>query len=463
MDANNGRDEASPEPTNSGDSADGERSQPACPLSIRQQNRNLVRYAVHMSLIYLAAPVVYVGNLDAILLNKLEYSDTIANLPATAFMWTTAPVLVLFTWYFCYVRMLKPVLVASYAVSAAAGLIVVVGLLEPQSHWLVAALAIHATLTGWSLGVANLFEWEILARGVAEQRRGLALSLAFGLGPFMAVLSSLGTQLVLDGTLASISRNALGFPRDFLALFAASVFIMAVPAISATRYLVPVPATETLREPLWSGVFGGLGEFLRNRLLMVTTLAFLLVVLGHDTVLPSVTLYTKEAIGEEAQKYLGYQFALQFSFKVVAGLLLGWMLVKTHPRAGLTATTVLCLGGLVWALAVSGRWYLVSFGILGAGELYYVYYQNYLISCSPTSMVRRNLAYSNLLALPVTSAPLVFGLISDNYGLRCSIELAAILLAGTVLLVQIALPRWPRISAARQAPSDEPTALAANL
>ena len=86
----------------------------------------------------------------------------------------------------------------------------------------------------------------------------------------------------------------------------------------------------------------------------------------------------------------------------MAGLLLGWLLVRTHPRAGLTATTFLCLAGLVWALLVPGKWYLVSFGILGAGELYGVYYPNYLISCSPTSMVRRNLAYANLLALPVT-------------------------------------------------------------
>ena len=71
-----------------------------CPLSIRQQHRNLVRFAVHISLIYLAAPIVYVGNLDAILLNKLGYSDKVANLPASAYLWTSAPFLVLFTWYF---------------------------------------------------------------------------------------------------------------------------------------------------------------------------------------------------------------------------------------------------------------------------------------------------------------------------------------------------------------------------
>jgi hypothetical protein len=415
----------------------------ACPLSARQQNWNLMRFGFHMSLIYLAAPVLYVGNLDAVLVNGLGYSDTVANLPAAAFRWTTGPFLVLFTWYFCYVRMLKPVLVASYAVSAAAGLIVVVGLFQPHSNWLVAALVVHAMLIGWSMGVANLFEWEILSRGVAEQRRGLALGLAFGLGPVMAVLSSLGTQLVLDGNLGPISMGTLGSPWNYSILFLSSVIILAVPAISATRYIIPTPPVEVIREQLISGVFGGLGDFFKNRLLMLTSIAFLLVMLGSTTILPSVVLYTKEAIGEEPQKYAGYQFVLRFAFKAVAGLLLGWMLARTHPRAGLLAVTILCFAGLIWALLVPGPWYLLSFGLLGAGEQYGVYYPNYLISCSPTARVRRNLAYSQLLAMPVTLGPVLFGVISDNCGLRCSIEVAAVLLFGTILLVQYALPRRP--------------------
>lgn len=416
-----------------------------CPLSVRQQNRNLVRFAFHISLIYLAAPVVYVGNLDAVLLNRLGYSDKVANLPASAYMWTSAPFLVLFTWYFCHVRMLKPVLVASYAVMAGAGLIAVAGLLHPDANWLVVALVAHAILTGWSAGVANLFEWEILARGVVEQRRGFALSLAFGFGPLMAVFSSLGTQLVLDGRLGPLVAGRLSFPWDYISLFGASILILTVPAFSAMRYIIPLPAVEVAREKLLSGVFGGLGDFLKNRLLILAAIGFLLVMAGNSMILPNVVLYTKEVLGEEPQLYAGYQFVLRFGFKMAAGLLLGWLLVRTHPRAGLTATTLLSLIGLAWALFVPGKWFLVSFGILGSGELYGVYYPNYIISCSPTSMVRRNLAYANLLALPVSLAPLMFGMLSDTYGLRCSIELAALLLAGTIIFVQLALPRRPGI------------------
>jgi hypothetical protein len=36
---------------------------------------------------------------------------------------------------------------------------------------------------------------------------------------------------------------------------------------------------EVAREPLISGVFGGLGGFVKNRLLMLTALAYLLVIL----------------------------------------------------------------------------------------------------------------------------------------------------------------------------------------
>jgi hypothetical protein len=451
MSLDNLPDEPAPQRMTSESGRDETPSQPACPLTVSQQNRNLVRFAVHQSLLYLAAPLVYVGHLDAILLNKLGYCDKVANLPTTAYFWTTAPFLVLFTWYFCRVRMLKPVLVMSYAVVSASGLLVALTLLRPHSIWLAVALVVRATLMGWFLGIASLFEWEILARGVEERRRGLALSLAFGLGPLMAVLSSFGTQMVLDGKIGPVEMDKLAFPWDFLTLFAAGVLIMAVPALSSARYYVPLPSVEVTREPLISGVLGGFGGFLRNRLLMFASIAFLLTMLGNNTILPSVVLYTREAMGVEPQQYAGYQFVLEFAFKAVAGLLLGWMLTRTHPRAGLTATTSFCLAGVVWALLVPGTWYLVSFGLLGAGELYYVYYQNYLISCSPTSMVRRNLAYSQLLALPVGLTPVAFGVISDSYGLSCGIEVAAVLLAATIIFIQFALPRWAGVRPCRDA------------
>ncbi len=339
-----------------------------CPLSTSQQTANLVRWAAHVGLVYLAAPVAYVGEVDAILLNKLGYSDKVANLPTAAFFCMTAPFLVLFTWYFCQVRMLKTILVASYGVVAASGLLVAAALLHPCSNWVVAALIAHAMLMGWCLGIIGLYEWEILARGVSERRRGLALGLAYGVGPVLAVLGSLATQLLLDGRIGPFSVGKLDYPWDFFTLFLGSVLVMGLPAISAAYYVVPMPAVEIVREPLVSGVFGGFRDFIENRLLLLASVAMLLTVLGATTILPSVVLYMKSVLGEAPQKYAGYQFAMRFAFKAAAGVVLGWMLAKTHPRAGLSTTTGLCLGGLIWALITPGKWYLLSFGILGTAS-----------------------------------------------------------------------------------------------
>ena len=146
----------------------------ACPLSIRQQNRNLILFGLNKSLTYFAAPVMYVGALDAILLNKLGYSDKVSNLPATAYLWTMAPFLVLFTWYFCRVQMIKPVVVASYAVIAATGLIACGSLLGPPSDWLVGALIVRAMILGSCLGIV------IAALASARPRAGHLWSIHAG-------------------------------------------------------------------------------------------------------------------------------------------------------------------------------------------------------------------------------------------------------------------------------------------
>ena len=93
--------------------------------------------------------------------------------------------------------------------------------------------------------------------------------------------------------------------------------ILAIPAVSATCYIVPLPAVETVREDFVWGVLGGLGSFLRSRLLMFASLAFVLVVVGNSMILPNVVLYTKQVLGEEPQAYAGYQLALRFTFKIV--------------------------------------------------------------------------------------------------------------------------------------------------
>ena len=62
----------------------------------------------------------------------------------------------------------------------------------------------------WPTAIALL--WEVIGRGVAESRRGVALALAFGVGPFLAVLGSLGSQLCLTGRLGPFTGAAWSSP-----------------------------------------------------------------------------------------------------------------------------------------------------------------------------------------------------------------------------------------------------------
>ena len=104
-------------------SADSERqngSPPAsahadCPLSHAEQTRNLLIYGINVTLVYLGAPVLYVGLTQASLCDKLGASKTVSNLPSTLYFWMT-PLPIVVAWYFCAVRHLKPVLVVTYVV-----------------------------------------------------------------------------------------------------------------------------------------------------------------------------------------------------------------------------------------------------------------------------------------------------------------------------------------------------------
>src|SRR5947209_2364982 len=97
-----------------------EETQPAdedCSLDRREQTRNLLLFAGCTGLIFLCAPVLYVGVTQASLCRRLRASDTVSNLPATVFFaMTVAPVLV--AWYWPQVARLKRNLATCFLASA---------------------------------------------------------------------------------------------------------------------------------------------------------------------------------------------------------------------------------------------------------------------------------------------------------------------------------------------------------
>src|SRR5262245_38081636 len=169
-----------------------------CPLTRSDQTHNLLIFATNWGILYLASPVTYVGIVHAALIRRLGFNDTLANLPASVYLWASVlPVFV--AWYFPQVRLLRRLAVGAFLVIGVAGLLVALALLWLGPRGVLAVLVLHAAVLGCAIGVVSTCQWEMAGRGIAEKRRGQALGLAFGVGPVLAVIASLGSQVLLAG------------------------------------------------------------------------------------------------------------------------------------------------------------------------------------------------------------------------------------------------------------------------
>ena len=408
----------------------------SCPLNHREQTRNLVLFGVNTGLFYLAAPVLLVGNLQAAVCEKLHASDTVANLPSSMYL-VMASLPVFVAWLFPRAALLKRVLVISYTALAGVGTVVVAALLLPiPDDAKIAAVIVQGAVTGGALTVATMFLFEVLGRGVAPSRRGAALGLGYGAGPFLALASSLAVHLLLTAKVGPVAITEIPFPWNAAAVFGASVPIMGLAAILSTRFVIPLPADEVaVRKPFFPAVFGGLGDFLAGRVLLITTIAAILVFAGYQ-IGPNMTLYTKVVLGKPPDQYVGEQLALRFGFKGVFGLFYGWLLTRTNPKAGVLVPALMGLSGVAWALFASPEWFLMGFGLVGAGELFGVYVTNYILCCSTPAKTRRNMGFASLMMFPAAPAGAIYGRISDSFkasspglGFRLSFIVAASLIA----------------------------------
>lgn len=479
---------AQPKPSDSPAPADG------CPLSTAEQTRNLLIFGANVGLVYLGSAVLYVGLTQAALFEYFKASTTVANLPTTAYFWMT-PLPILVAWRFNQLRHLKRVLVTCYLTTAASGLVVAGTLLYPTPdwataaiewmngrlpetfqlppHWCVPAVILHGAMLGWLLGTVSVFQWEVIGRGVAELRRGRALGLAFGVGPILAFIGALVSQLIITG---SVELPVLGegshmvfrkfqiepfaYPHNFAVMFGATAPMMGLAALLATLFVLPPAVDEPPRAPFMEGVFGGFGQFIGYRLILLAAIALILVSSGYS-ILGNITLFTKTVLNVESAEYVGYQQALRFGFKAFGGLLLGWLLTRTHPKAGMLVTGGFCLASVVWLLVVagewipgiSGKWFLLSFGLMGIGELFGVYYPNYILSCSAKGQMRRNMSFASMLNMPSAFAPVLFGQIADQVhaatgskatGYVASFWTSVGILTSALLLVLLILPARPK-------------------
>lgn len=414
------------------------------------ERRNVLIFATITSLIYLSAPILYVGFVQASLCKSLEASDLVANMPSAAYLamsWT--PVVV--AWLYPEASVLRKTMSLSFwAMSlASAGMGLVLTARAPASASIV-ALVLHSGILGAANAIAFTLNWEAISRGSSDRMRGMALGLAFGWGPLFAVIGSLGAQLLLKHELLGwrpTSGTLPGAPLSYALLFFSTGATMAFAAVVCRAYRIPLPDEEPPRESFNTAVFGGFAAIARDRILFLACVAYLLMYCGN-VIQNNMNIFTHEATGRSSEELAGYQLALRFSFKMVAGMCLGWLLARTNPKAPLLVIGALQIAAVLWVLMVPGLWFLLAFGLNGAAELFGVYYTNYPIACSRKERIRRNVAALMLMSSVVGFAPLLYGWISDHWGLRASFLAALLILGGTVVLVAAKLPRHPKPSEA---------------
>ncbi len=415
-------------------------------LDLKYQKRNTLIYASLISLTFFAAPVLYIG-IQAGLCKHLHTSDTLANLPSTlyaAMAWF--PIIVV--WLFPQAAHLKKIMSFAYGTMSMTSLwITILMLSQPSDNMIIGSVAVQAALIGCSIGMVGILNWEALRRGVPEHIRGKALGLAFGLGPAFAVAGSLLTQLLLDGKLYEFQLpNWLAFDNyryNYAILFGSSAVSMSLSTLLVHFYRIPLPAVDSERESFKAAILGGFQSLISNRVLFTACGAYLLVYCGY-MIQNNMNIFTMESVGRAPQDLVGYQLALRFSFKILAGFLLGWLLTRTNPKVPLLVTVGLQIAGVLWVLLVPGYWFILAFGFMGAGELFGVYYINYPVSCSPKSQVRRNIAFLSLVSSLVGLSPMLYGWISDTWNLRTSFWTALAIMVFTTALVIVKLPARPK-------------------
>jgi MFS family permease len=365
---------------------------------------------------YLAAPVIYVGVVQAAICDKLGAGAFVSNLPGAAYLLGAFTPFVL-AWLLPH-RADRAVLAWSYHATAASMTLVCVTFFLPFPDGVrIAAVIIQGLIQGVTGGVAGVYFFQCVGRGTTEKGRARAFKIAFGMGPIAAVIGSLASQFVLNNGLPGFP-----YPYDFGLLYLAALPCMIIVAVLFSRLqLVAVPEEE--HPPFFAYLRQSILSFAKERELVLTWLAFLLWYFTLNS-MPNFSLYTREAVGRDPKELSGLIMAVRFGCKALAGFGLGMLAARAGSRAPLTATVLLVGGGALWAWIVPGYSYLFAFGLMGAGELGGAYFPYYLVAISSPAEATRNLALQMLVSPLSSVSPAIHGALTDWIGFRASFAFA---------------------------------------
>jgi hypothetical protein len=378
--------------------------------------RNGRIYFLMTLLIYLAAPVVYIGVVQAALCHRLGANATTANLPAAAYLLGQLMPFIC-SWLVPH-RLEKAATVWSSWAWATLITLVLVTLVTKQPAWVcVAAVSAQGLLQGITTSVMQVFSLQCLSRGTTFAGRARTLKWSFTLGPIAAVTSSMTAQYILNHGSAWTR-----FPLDFALIYFLGAPCIACSAWLSTRFQLP-PLADEPRPPFLGFLAGSFRNYVFSRPLVLLFLAALLMNCTLAAI-SNFSLHTREAMGRTPEQAAGLVMVLRFACKAVGGYIIGAVAVRLGFRAGAIACISFLAAGAAWAGVVSGPGYLFAFGLLGMGELGWVYLPNYVIALSPVESGPRNFSIL-LLSNPAASfAPVLLGALTDHFGFAASVWFA---------------------------------------
>ncbi len=400
---------------------------PEGPISEAMTRRNGAIFLISYMLIYLAAPAVYIGIVQAALIDQLGAGATMANLPFSAYKFGAfAPIVV--SWFVPH-RWEKQVIVWANVMTASVLTLVFLTLILPAPTSIrIGGLILQGLFQGVSGATSMIFQLQCLTRGTTPEGRIRVLKKTFSLTPIAAVVGSLAAQWLLGPQF-----TGLDFPHDF-----AAVYLMAIPCIAGVAWISRgydlAPLADEPRRPFFGHLIGTVKNFAASRSLRLAWFAYWLWYCTLATK-PNLSLYAHEAMGVDPQDYSGVMMALGFGCKAIGGFGLGWLALRYGLRASVFTTSALLGMSVVWAWGVPGFAYLAAFGFQGAGELGGTYFPNFVAVLSSADAGTRNLALMQF-ATPASSwAAAVHGGLVDAWGFPASFIFALATAAASMGLV----------------------------
>ena len=408
---------------------------PTVQITPETDRKNGLIFIAHNGLLYFAAPVVYVGVVQGALADKLGASATVANLPASTYLLgALAPLILSFVLPH---RLVRSTSVLAYLVTATLMGIVCILLFSPVSDNVrLAAVIGQGLIQGFSAYTSQVYTFQCLKRGTTPQGSAWAFKWTFTLGPILAVAGSLWAQFVLSGGI-----DWLPYPYDFAFLYLIGAPCMGAAAYLCSRYRL-VDVAETERPPFFRYFSQGFSTYLRDRTMVMLWFAFFMWFIVI-TLMTTLSLYGREVLGQDPKEFSGWVMACRFGFKSVAGFAMGVIAIRWGLRASLYTLMLLLAASVLWGWMVPGYFYLIAFGLMGAGELGGAYFPAFLVAICPAATSTRNMSILMLGSTLSFVWPATHGALADNFGFQASFIFA--LTAALFSLVLIS--RLPRAEA----------------